>query len=236
MSGLVEEIQAKVLDRNVSATELRRMVKLAATKLQLDDAADWVDHELHGYPADVEVPTYRKTKGQVKSHHTHWGVRSVGGDPDMLDKLSRQEIREPIGQVETLAGDGTNEVIARLPEWLIARVNQWNGGTAQDYNVHISSAVFLNITHQVRNLILDWAVALERKGILGTGISFTVEEKRKAATAGPSISIGVLNGSLHNGDMIASQNRTNVNSTDNSTNAITTENVFQQLTQAIESN
>ena len=235
MSGLVEEIQAKVLDKNVSATELLRMVKLAATKLQLDDTADWVDHELNGYPADVELPTYRQTIGQVKSHHPHWGVRSVGGDPEMLDKLSRQEIREPIGQVETLAGDGTKEVIGRLPEWLIAQVNKWNGGPAQDYHVHISCAVFLNITHQVRNLILDWAVALERKGILGTGISFTVEEKQKAAAAGPSISIGVLNGSLHNGDMNSSQNRTNVNSRDSSTNAVTAENVFQQLTQAIES-
>ena len=234
MSGLVEEIQAKVLERNVSATELLRMVKLAATKLQLDDTADWVDHELHGYPDDAEVPAYRQTMGQVKCHHPHWGVRSVGGDPEMLDKLSTQKIREPMGQVETLAGDGTNEVIARLPEWLIAQVNKWNGGPAQDYHVHISCAVFLNITHQVRNLILDWAVTLERKGILGTGISFTVEEKQKAAAAGPSISIGVLNGSLHNGDMNESQNRTNVNSTDNSTNTISTENVFQQLTQAIE--
>ena len=235
MSGLVEEIQAKVLDRNVSTTELLRMVKLAATKLHLDDTADWVDHELQGYPNDAEVPAYRQTMGQVKSYHPRVGVRSVGGDPEMLDKLSSQKIREPISQVETLAGDGTQEVVQRLPEFLIAQINKMNGGPPQDYHVHITCAIFQNITQQVRNLILDWAVTLERKGILGTGISFTVEEKQKAAAAGPSISIGVLNGSLHNGDMNDSQNRTNVNSTDNSTNTITTENVFQQLTQAIES-
>jgi hypothetical protein len=235
MSGLVEEIQAKVLDKNVSTTELLRMVKLAATKLRLDETADWVDHELQGYPSGVEVPDYRQTMGQVKSFHPSFGVRSVGGDPEMLNKLSSQKIHESINQVETLAGDGTNEVVQRLPESLIAQINKMNGGPPQDYHVHITCAVFLNITQQVRNLILNWAVTLERKGILGTGISFTVEEKQKAAAAGSTISIGTFNGSFQNGEMTGGQSRTNVNSTDNSTNTITTENVFQQLTQAIES-
>lgn len=235
MSGLVEEIQSKVLDRTVSTTELLRMVKLAATKLQLDDTSDWVDHELQGYPYNAEVPDYRQTMGQVKSYHPQVGVRSVRGDPEMLDKLSSQQIREPISQIETLAGDGTQEVVQRLPEHLIAQFNKLNGGPPYDYHVHISCAIFQNITHQVRNLILEWAVTLERKGILGTGISFTVEEKQKAAAAGPSISIGVFNGSLHNGDMNEGQSRTNVNSVDYSTNTIIQDNVFQQLTQAVES-
>ncbi len=235
MAGLVEEIQAKVLDNRVSTTELLRMVKVAATKLQLDDTADWVDHELKGYPADIPIPDYRMTKGQVKSHHPHWGVRAVGGDPEMLDKLSRQGIREPISQVETLAGDGTEEVIARLPELLIAQINQWNGGPRLDYHVHIGCVVFQNVSQQVRNLILDWATTLERKGILGEGISFSVEEKQKAAAAGPSISIGTLNGSLHQGDVTGNQNRTMVNSTDSSSNTITSENVFQLLFDAVNS-
>lgn len=236
MAGLIEEIQAKVLDKSVSTTELLRMVKVAATKLQLDDTAYWVDHELKGYPAEVAVPDYRKTKGQVKSHHPRWGVRAVGGDPEMLDKLSDQEIREPISQVETLAGDGTQEVIGRLPERLIAQINEWNGGPPLDYHVHIGCVVIQNVSQQVRNLILDWATTLERKGILGEGISFSVEEKQKAAAAGTSISIGTLNGSLHQGDVTGNQNRTMVNSTDNSSNTITSENVFQQLFHAVDSN
>lgn len=213
MAGLVEEIQAKVLDKSISTTELLRMVRVAATKLRLDDTADWVGHELKGYPTEVPIPDYRKTKGQVKSHHPHWGVRAVGGDPEMLDRLSSQEIREPISQIETLAGDGTQEVIARLPEWLIAQINKWNGGPRLDYHVHIGCVVFQNVSQQVRNLILDWATTLERKGILGEGISFSVEEKQKAAAAGLSISIGTLNGPLHQGDVTGNQNRWSTRST-----------------------
>lgn len=236
MAGLVEEIQAKVLDDSVSTTELLRLVKLAATKLKLDDTAGWVDNELKGYPGTVAVPDYRKTKGQLKSHHPHWGVRAVGGDPATLDTLSTQEIREPISQVETLAGDGTHEVAGRLPEWMIAKINEWNGGPRQDYHVHIGCAVFQNVSHQVRNLILDWAITLESKGILGEGISFSVEEKQKAAAAGPSVSIGTLNGSFHQGDVTGNQNRTMVDSTDNSSNTTTSENVFDLLVNAVDSN
>ncbi|WP_152522535.1 AbiTii domain-containing protein [Sphingobium ummariense] len=236
MAGLVEDIQAQSLDNGVSTTDLLRKVKLAAVKLQLSDAVEWVDAELKGYQSQDAVPDYRRTLGQVKAHNPIRGPMDVGGDPEMLRKIATQIITEPISQVEKLAGDGTGEVIGKLHEELIFNINKYNGGPHMDYYVHISSTVFYNICQQVRNLVLDWAIGLEKAGILGEGISFTVEEKRKAAENAQNINIENFTGHLHSGNITGHQNRTVIGSTDNSVNSLEQSTVFEQLEQAIADN
>lgn len=236
MAGLVEEIQAKVLDNTVATTELLRMVKLAAVKLQLNDAIEWVDHELKGYPNQASVPPYRRSMGEVKAHNPYHGPQPVGGDPGMLDKIARQIVQEPITKIEALIGDGSGTLLQKLPTELINTINKANRMPHMDYYVHIPVAFFIDIQQQVRNLILDWATELEKLGILGEGISFSMEEKKLAAEAAPSITINGNVGSFHSGDVNGHQNRTTVASTDNSTNSLEISDTFDQLIQAVDSN
>lgn len=42
-----------------------------------------------------------------------------------------------------------------------------------------STHTFIGITNRVKNIILDWTLQLEEKGILGENFSFTTEEKEK---------------------------------------------------------
>lgn len=235
MAGLVEEIQTKVLDRTVTAVELLRMVKLAATKLSLDATSDWVDYELKGYPNEVTVPDYREATGEIKVHNPYLGPQSVGGDPEFLRKLGKRTVRAPMSEVIALTGDGAGQLLSKLPMEVINAINKSNGSPHMDYYVHLPVAFFINMQEQVRNLILEWATNLELQGIIGEGISFTVEEKKRAANAGTIINIGTVSGHLHHGDVTGDQNRASVNSTDYSVNSITTENIFTQLTQAIDS-
>jgi len=86
----------------------------------------------------------------------------------------------------------------------------------------------------VRDMVLDWACALENEGILGEGISFSMEEKEKAEQAAQNITIHNY-GHFHQGDTHGHQNKTVIGSTDNSTNTISTENVFQQVIDAVNS-
>ena len=142
-------------------------------------------------------------------------------------------ICDSITRVESLSGDGTEEVICRVAGSFEAALNKSNNSPGTQYYVHTAQIVFKDIVEQVRNAILDWAIGLEKAGILGDGIGFTMEEKKKAAEASPSIHIENFTGNFHQGDVMGNQNRTMIDSTDNSENSLTLNTVFEQLIQAV---
>jgi AbiTii len=234
MAGLVEEIQAQALDPTVRVSDLLRRVKLAAVKLQLDDAIEWVDRELRGYATPEVAPSYRQTTGQLRAHTPYHGVQPVTGDAPWIKEVCNSSIGDSIAKVEILAGDGTQEVIGKVDGRIETAMNKANRSPGTEYYVHTPQSVLLDILEQVRNLVLDWAIGLEKAGILGEGLSFTMEEKKKAANAGTSISIENFTGNIHQGDVTGHQNRTIVASTDNSENIIDISNVFQKLVQTVE--
>jgi hypothetical protein len=58
---LILKLQAEATNPDASVTNLLRMAKIAATKLNLKDALVWIDRELNGY-MDLKVedlPPYR---------------------------------------------------------------------------------------------------------------------------------------------------------------------------------
>ena len=57
--GLLTEIQNDALSDTTPVATLLRKVLVLASNIDSDLLEDWVRHELHGYPADVEVPKYR---------------------------------------------------------------------------------------------------------------------------------------------------------------------------------
>ncbi|WP_277981138.1 hypothetical protein [Sphingomonas phyllosphaerae] len=213
MTGLVEEIQAHAIDRNASVADLLRKVKLAAVKLKLSDAVGWVDQELNGCAYDAEIPEYRVIRGSIFSHSPYHGQRELSGDPETIVKLSTQELREPIASLEDLvAAKEPSTLMIKLDEAVIHRIGQANGGRHFPIYIHFTSSVLVSIIDRLRNMAFDWAVALEQQGILGEGITFSVAEKEKAATAAMTINIGTLSGGLHQANVTGDGNRTNVSS------------------------
>lgn len=234
VAGLVEEIQGQALDATVKVSDLLRKVKLAAVKLQLDDATEWVDRELKGYDNADNVPAYRNAVGQLKAHTLYHGVQPVTGDADWVRSVCAQKVLDPVSRIEVLCGDGTNFIIGKISGKIEAALNKSNNSPGTEYYVHTPQHVFVGILDQVRNAVLDWAIGLEKAGILGEGISFTMAEKQKAADAAPAININNFTGHLHQGDVVGHQNRTLVASEDNSSNSLDASGTFQQLLHAVE--
>ena len=60
---LIRKLQAEAADQNASVTNMLRIAKIAATKLNLTDALIWIDRELKGYDGLLtgELPPYRQT-------------------------------------------------------------------------------------------------------------------------------------------------------------------------------
>jgi hypothetical protein len=229
--SLVEEIQAGALNRDVPVVDLLRRVKLAAAKLKLAETQEWVDRELNGYAgvADDGIPPYRVASGMVMHFTPYHGTRPAYGDPESIAAMSLHWFREPVGALEaflTLPGD---RLIVSI-DMDVAKMLAANGMNG-NYNIHFSKNIVVSIADAVRNLILDWAINLEAEGILGEGVSFTVEEKNKAVEAASTININNY-GHYHQGDTNGNQNRTTVNGVDSSTNTLSID-VFEQLQSAV---
>lgn len=230
----MEEIQAGALNRDVPVVDLLRRVKLAAAKLKLSETQEWVDRELNGYGgvSDDKIPQYRVASGMLMHYTPYHGTRLAHGDPESIAAISIHWFREPVGALESfLALPGDRMIVSidmELAKMLAA------GGLDGNYSIHFSKNVVVSIADSVRNLILDWAIDLEAKGISGEGVSFTVEEKQKAAQATPNVQINNY-GHYHQGDTNGHQNRTTVNGVDASTNTLSID-VFEQLHSAVTTN
>lgn len=235
MAGLVEEIQALALDSNVKVADLLRRVRLAAGKLGLSDTVEWASAELSGYQPEDQIPAYRNIVGRVMVHSPYMGVYPLKGNAKIIDLLSQVTLRQAISTLEELATKGADGLMVPVSREVVNMIDEENGGGSDaDLNKHITQAAVVGIIDQVRNAVLDWAVALEGQGISGEGISFTVEEKKKAEQAAQNITIHNY-GHLHQGDVTGHQNRTVVGSMDQSINSLEINDTFDQLVQAVDS-
>jgi hypothetical protein len=229
--SLVEELQAAALRREVPVSDLLRRVKLAAAKLKLADTLDWVESEMNGYDCDdTEMPTYRVASGALRTTTFHHGTRPATGDATSIAMLSVCFFKEPISSLETILGSGSGHIVMPINHEMAKRLSAHSNAT---YHVEFSTGVVASIVDTVRNLVLDWAISLEKEGILGEGVSFTVEEKKIAAEAAPNVQINNY-GHYHQGDVTGDQNRTLIGGDDKSTNVISKD-LFADLRSAVES-
>lgn len=235
MASLVEEIQASAIDPASSISDMLRRVKLAAVKLQLPETIDWVDKELKGYfeTEDSDLPLYRQTKGRLMERIPNLGVRPAFGDAKMIAMMSFVTMKEPISSIEALCRSEGDNVAVAVDSVFTEMLQQSEAFHERTFYVAFGKNVLFSILDSVRNLILDWAVALEQQGILGEGITFTVAEKEKAAAAGVTIHIGSLRGGFHQANVSGDNNRTSVTS-DQSIHS--NSGVLHRLSAAIESN
>ena len=233
MVGLVEEIQQLALDPSVKVSDLLRRVKLAAVKLGLDTAVEWVDKELRGYDT-FETPNYREAVGQLKAHTPFHGVVPVTGENEFIQKLCSRPICSSVPAIESLLDGDGDTLIHKAPNKLASILNKSNKSPGTEYFIHMPVILFKNVLEQVRNAVLDWAIDLEKAGIRGEDFSFSIDEKKAATQAATTISIGNFTGHLHQGDVSGDQNRTSVGSVDNSRNTNHQDRLFLELREAIQ--
>lgn len=197
--GLVSQLQQDAVDKDVSVSTLLRKVKIAAVKLNLSDALDWVDAELTGYSKDV--PDYRKIHGRLKWWNPYRGYLPVGfPNQKTADLFELRPVFEAITSLEAtlLSGDGTYTM--NMPPAVTAALSKSFEIPVTEAILEVPKGALVGIIEHVRGLALDWALALERAGIMGENLGFTLGEKSMAKSA--HISIGSFHGSLNAGDTV----------------------------------
>jgi hypothetical protein len=201
MPTIVEQIQADAINGAVRPSTLLRKAKLAAVKLGLPSVESWVESELNGYRD--ELPDYRILMGQPRAFNPVRGWIPIGGNAQVITMISQAHIAQPIAGLEELVTRERRSYMLLLPylpqqlEMLYKLV-----GTAQfaQMGIELSAGQFADILDRVRNLVLDWALELERQGIMGTEIGFDAHDKSLAHDKSVHFhigSIGNVSGPLH---------------------------------------
>lgn len=184
MAGLVYELQKDALDAKVKVSDLLRKAYVVATKLNIPDFKDWIQKELNGYDADKdEIPDYRLLTGEIKYYNPYHGLQPVIVRGKKIAKaLQNRLTNQPISELEYLVENKKDDGLICMPfstenETFIMRNSELD---SRPY-LFCSPAAIPKIIDIVKNTILEWSLKLEEEGITGDGVSFSEEEKKKAA-------------------------------------------------------
>lgn len=216
-NSMVLTLQREALKPDVSVVSLLRAAKVIAAKLGLDDALVWINGELDGYPNTLvkDLPAYRRLHGHPKALNPYHGWQTINSrDAKVLDYLSFAPIGQAVGAIEhSLANvsEGGAFTFQYPPEMRVKVQQAINDYT--DVHIEIDPSQLRNIVDQVRNLILNWTIELEKAGILGEEMTFSSEEKMDAPKANQNFfiqNVGVL-GSVSGQAIVRNQQTASVN-------------------------
>jgi hypothetical protein len=189
-------------DSKASISDLLRLAKIVAAKLQLNDITVWLEYEMNGYPADNDaIPDYREIHGTIKGFNPYRGWIPVVGDDEVLNIAGTMKARQSATELEATISDSSknSELSFRVSDAFRRQVE-----IATDVRAFFPKARVVGILEAVRIKVLDWALELEKRGIVGENMSFSSDEKTKAASApritntfhGPATFTGVNMGQM----------------------------------------
>ena len=194
MSSLVREIQMDALRPTVAVSDLLRKALVVSTKLNVRSNVEWINSELHGYDAELEVPVYRVLEGIPQVFNPMRGYQALQMPADMQEIVCKVHLGWSVAEIEAIIARNESMVRmgfnAKMTEALTKMIS---------YNLRpsmvMSASMFVRILDSVRSRVLQWALDLEAAGIVGDGLSFSPGEV-KAAQQVTNITNHI--GSMHN--------------------------------------
>jgi hypothetical protein len=181
LEGIVIELEKEALDESVSVESLLRKAYLVARKLKLTEFEEWVNKEQNGY--NGEVPDYRMISGNYKAWNPYRGWMPVILTPKMGKFMSKIPLHQSISSLTETYTSNEGSIQFTLNAEINDFLNRSTDGFETQFAFSTSRSEIYCILSTVRNKILDWALLLEENEIVGEGMTFTDEEKKKAQDA-----------------------------------------------------
>jgi hypothetical protein len=176
MPALVPELVNMASDPAVSTGDLLRRALVAARRLDAPELVDWIDAELNGYKGR-EIPDYRIIRGQIMVMNPVRGLIPFRvRNAEAFELLSRHPEMQSIPELEEL-GRSDGELGRYFPPAVEQRIMQGMQLPMRP-RLCFSTVQVKGIVEKVRNRILEWALDLEGRGVLGEGMTFTQQEKQ----------------------------------------------------------
>lgn len=173
MAALLDEIQRSLLDSQQGVASALLKFKLLASRLNSISLELWVKHELEGYPADIDLPSYRRVGIHYLADFSGpfgSGVKNAPIPPYAIKKFAGDdwnifELRQSISGIDALVGQTDDGVIQLAANNLIYLLqgNMYEGMACNSVRGLISRASLLEVISAVRSRMLDLTIELERK-------------------------------------------------------------------------
>jgi len=182
MDSLVIDLQRECLDPSVLTLHVLRKALVVAKKLGIAEFQVWINKEIEGYQRGDKVPDYRVVRGAIKAWNPYRGwIDIMVGDPKVVEKLSVRAVGQGIGELDTVVKDSAGgcchihfqpEIEAKLLQGMYPKLKP---------SLEVNGATVKGITDRVRDIVLNWSLDLEAKGVLGEGMTFSEREKKTAS-------------------------------------------------------
>lgn len=178
MPALVPELVNAAMDPSTSPSDVLRRALVVARRLGVSELTDWISSELNGYdPKDA--PDYRRVRGELVV------VTQDGIEPlfipsaALAEVLSNQIVSVPVFDLQKRVQNIEKPFCIPFPlgikdELMVIAGRQKKGHPA----LMVSAVQIQGILEKVKTRVLEWALDLEAKGILGEGMTFTPQEKQ----------------------------------------------------------
>ncbi|WP_290725540.1 hypothetical protein [Fibrobacter sp. UBA2449] len=201
MAKMVLDLQQACLDDKISCNFLLLKAYAIAQKLSITDMADFCNREINGY-AGVDnslIPSYRHIPVNTEAYKDtskRWEpVAFPAGHP-----RSMRFVFESIAEIEKLDESKENLLESRLNyDDQLAIYEIIDMPKPLHVRQIFMAGQVTSILHLVRKLVLDWALKLEKEGILGEDLTFSIEEQDRVKNI-PSIQI-IINGNVSNSNI-----------------------------------
>lgn len=225
MSSIILELQQELLQANCDIVNALRKAHLIAVKLSLDEFDLWIQKELSGYKkSDDSIPDYRMMKGVLKARNPRLGWIPAVIEGPVGQALSVVPVYESLATLMDIAKQSQNgHFTFSYPPKISMQICQQAGAPVyMEIALFISVCCITDAVEQVKNRLLEWTLTLEKKGILGEGMTFNAEEKKTARELPQQINYygPVINGNVTGSQIITGDNNTVTFSTSAASEAI----------------
>lgn len=177
MPALVPELVNAAMESSTLPSDVLRRALVVAQRLGVSERTDWISSELNGYDPK-EVPDYRRVRGELIVV-TQDGIEPLFIPSTLAEVLSNQIVDVPVFDLQMRVQDIEKPfcIPFRLgikDELLVIAGRQKKGHPA----LMVSAVQIQGILEKVKTRVLEWALDLEAKGVLGEGMTFTPQEKQ----------------------------------------------------------
>lgn len=201
-NSAVIQLQQEALDDTCSVEKLVRLAYTIAMKLEMTEMIEWCNNELSGYQHNI--PMYRLIQGELIAQHSN-GTKlpvKVTGREEIKYYFSRHLMTLSISEIIQLNSNQDDciffSVDKNTEELILSQIykddrilyqnlgltdNPYYERLKPTYRLQraIHKSQFGKILSEIRKYILDWAISLEKAGILGENLIFTKEEQKMSA-------------------------------------------------------
>ncbi|MGB3510746.1 MAG: hypothetical protein WBA93_16235 [Microcoleaceae cyanobacterium] len=173
--SLLRRIQDATVDPKFELSDVLRMCKILAARLEHPAFKEWIEQELNGYEDEKQVPDYR-ILNNLECQGNFFGSFGSGWKncqiplellPEYFRKLvSTKDILQSVSALETVVSQ-TNESVLRLL-WpadylpILNHYNRWRYTCMEAWTL-IPTHAYVAVLNTIKNRILDFVIEIEAK-------------------------------------------------------------------------